>query len=96
MNLHINFKHIQPDELIKEFIQVKSESLTRYFEGKININWTLSAEKQNRIAHGHLLGNSMDYFGEGTSHDLKVSIGIAMEKIEKQVRKHKEIITSHT
>ncbi|MEO5971313.1 MAG: ribosome-associated translation inhibitor RaiA [Bdellovibrionia bacterium] len=95
MNLNISFKHIESEELIKTFIQEKSETLKRYFDGRISVAWTLSSEKQNRIAHCHLVGNEMDYFGEGSTNDLKASIGMALDKIEKQLRKHKEIVKDH-
>ena len=95
MNLNISFRHIEPDELTKTFVQEKSQTLKRYFDGKISVTWILSSERQNRIAHCHLVGNSMDYFGEGSTDDLKVSIGMALDKIEKQLRKHKEIVKDH-
>ena len=95
MNLQISFKHIEADELTKEFIEEKSQTLSRYFQGKIHVTWTLSAVKIERIAHCHLVGNSMDYFGEGSTEDFKSSISLALEKIEKQLRKHKEIVKDH-
>jgi len=95
MNLSISFKHIAADDLIKTFVQEKSQTLTRYFNGKISVTWNLSAEKQNRIAHCHLVGNDMDYFGEGSTEDFKASITVALDKVEKQIRKHKEIAKDH-
>jgi ribosome-associated translation inhibitor RaiA len=40
-------------------------------------------------------GNDMDYTGEGTSEDMKNSIGLALQKVEKQIKKHKEIVKDH-
>jgi ribosome-associated translation inhibitor RaiA len=34
----------------------------------------------------------MDYFGEASTEDFKASIDLTLEKIEKQIRKHKEIV----
>jgi putative sigma-54 modulation protein len=95
MNLNISFKHIESDEEIKTFIEEKSKTLKRYFDGQITVTWSLSAEKHDRIAHCHIVGNNMDYFGEGSTHEFKSSIGLALEKIEKQIRKHKEIVKDH-
>jgi len=95
MNLSISFKHMEPSDHLKEFIQEKSETLNKYFNGKISATWNLSIEKQSRIAHCHIVGNRMDYFGEASSEDFKASIDMALEKIEKQVRKHKEIVKDH-
>ena len=37
----------------------------------------------------------MDFFGEASTEDFKASIDSALEKIEKQIRKHKEIVKDH-
>jgi ribosome-associated translation inhibitor RaiA len=37
----------------------------------------------------------MDYFGEEVSEDLHISIDRVIEKIERQLRKHKEIVRDH-
>jgi len=95
MNLNISFKHMDPSDSLKAFIEEKSETLKKYFHGRISITWNLSIEKQNRIAHCHLVGNNMDYFGEGMTEDFKASVDVALEKIEKQIRKHKEIVKNH-
>ena len=95
MNLNITFKQIDPSDFLKGFIKEKSETLTKYFDGRISVTWTISAEKQLKTAHCHLLGNSMDYFGEGSTEDFKASVDVALDKIEKQVRKHKEIVKNH-
>ncbi len=95
MNLNISFKHMETSENLKEFIEEKSTTLQKYFDGKISVTWNLSAEKLSRIAHCHLLGNNMNYFGEASTEDFKASIDLALEKIEKQVRKHKEILKDH-
>lgn len=95
MNLNMSFKHMDATDSIKNFAGEKSQKLEKYFQGKINVTWNFSVEKMAQIAHCHLMGNSMDYFGEASTQDLYASIDAAIEKIEKQLRKHKEIVTDH-
>ncbi len=95
MNLNISFKHMDASEALKQYTTEKSEKLRKYFKGNISVNWNFSAEKQSRIAHCHLLGNNMDYFGEASTEDMYASVDAALEKIEKQIRKHKEIVKDH-
>ncbi len=95
MNLNISFKNMDSSDGMKEFIRDKSEVLKKYFDGKISVNWTLSMEKQSRIAHCHVVGNSMDYFGDESTDDFKASVDLTLDKIEKQIRKHKEKIKNH-
>ncbi|MBY0471329.1 ribosome-associated translation inhibitor RaiA [bacterium] len=95
MNLNMSFKHLEPTESIKAYTSDKSEKLSKYFRGKISVTWNFAVEKQSQIAHVHLVGNHMDYFGEAESSDLYASIDLAIDKVEKQLRKHKEIVKDH-
>ncbi|MEK6578377.1 MAG: ribosome-associated translation inhibitor RaiA [Bdellovibrionota bacterium] len=95
MVLNISFKHMKTSDHIKDYTEKKSEKLKKYFKGKIHVTWSFSVEKDTMIAHCHLLGNHMDYFGEAMTEDMEISIDRAVEKIEKQVRKHKEIVKDH-
>lgn len=95
METHYSFKHMEPSNSLRDYAQEKSKKLEKYFHGKIHVNWNFSHEKQNRIVHCHLMGNHMDYFGESISDDFMASIDMALEKIEKQIRKHKEIVKDH-
>ena len=95
MVLNISFKHMDASDALKAYTQEKSERLAKYFRGKINVTWNFTLEKQNRVAHCHLVGNNMDYFGEATTEDFYASVDLTIEKIKKQLRKHKEIVKDH-
>ena len=95
MILNISFKHLDATDAIKNYATDKSQKLKKYFKGKISVTWNFSIERQNQIAHCHLVGNHMDYFGEAETADLYASIDSAVDKIEKQLRKHKEIVKGH-
>jgi putative sigma-54 modulation protein len=47
------------------------------------------------VAHCHLVGNSMDYFAEAATEDFYAAIDMTVDKIEKQLKKHKEIVKDH-
>ncbi|MBI4925706.1 MAG: ribosome-associated translation inhibitor RaiA [Bdellovibrio sp.] len=95
MVLNISFKHINSNDVIKDYAREKSERFKKYFSGKIHVTWNFTKEKENNIAHCHLVGNRMDYFGETSSHDLFFSIDKVTDKIQKQLRRHKEIVKNH-
>lgn len=95
MNLNMSFKHMTASDSIKTYTEEKCAALTKYFKGNISVTWNFSAEKQLRVAHCHLVGNNMDYFGQAETEDLRASIDEAFDKIEKQIRKHKEIVKDH-
>ena len=95
MKLNMSFKHLEPTDAIKNVTQEKSQKLTTYFDGRITVTWNFTVEKIEHIAHCHVTGNHMDYFGEARTEDLYKSIDEAIEKVERQIRKHKEVVKDH-
>ncbi|OFZ78657.1 MAG: ribosomal subunit interface protein [Bdellovibrionales bacterium RIFOXYD1_FULL_53_11] len=95
MTVNMSFKHLEPTDAIKAYAADKSDKLKKFFDGKTAVNWNFTVEKQNHIAHCHLVGGNMDYFGEAITTDLYASIDEAVDKIEVQLRKHKEKSKKH-
>src|SRR5688572_20657909 len=91
----MSFKQMGPSDAIKYYTRERSARLEKYFDGRIAVTWNFSCTKEGHSAHCHLVGNHMDYFGEATTEDLHASIDIVVERIERQLRKHKEIVRDH-
>jgi len=95
MDLHISFRNMDTSQALQVYTREKSEKLKRYFNGRISVTWNFSVEKLSKVAHCRLVGNNMDYFGEASTEDIHASVDQALIKIEKQLRKHKEIVKDH-
>jgi putative sigma-54 modulation protein len=95
MNVDIAFKEMDPSDAIKTLTLEKSGRLAKYFQGRTHVTWHFCVEKTEHVARCHLVGNNMDYHGEARTEDLYKSIDEALKKVERQIRKHKEIVTDH-
>lgn len=95
MNIDYVFKGISSGSEIKSFIDDKTAKLGKYFDGKIHAKWTLDKEKEECLAHLHVVGNQIDYFGEDRHENLLTAIEMAVDRVERQLRKHKEIMKDH-
>jgi len=95
MQVDYVFKSFDSGAEIKTFINDKTAKLEKYFQGKIHAKWTFTQEKINYVAHLHVVGNHIDYFGEASHENLPSSIEEAVERVEKQLKKHKEILKDH-
>ena len=95
MNLNFAFKHMTASDAIRTFTTEKCERLERYFQGNLSVSWNFSVDKLVQAAHCHVVGNNIDFFGEGHTEDLRTSIDEALEHVEKQIKKHKDIVTHH-
>lgn len=89
------FKQMPTSDGLREYASEKSEKLKKFFDGKMHVKWNFTREHEEFIAHCHLIGNHMDFFGEATTSDARTSIDEALSKVEKQIKKHKEILTGH-
>ena len=92
MTIKVSFKKMRTSPAITQYAQEKSDKLKKYFSGRIAVSWNFSMEREMRIAHCHITGNHMDYFGEAETEDLRASIDLVVEKIERQIKKHKEVV----
>ncbi len=95
MIINLRMKNIEVNDESKKLVHEHSEKLSKYFEGRIHITWNFELERNIYISHCHMVGNHMDYFGEGRSDGFALSVDLALEKIERQLKKHKEIVTDH-
>jgi putative sigma-54 modulation protein len=95
MILNMSFKSIGATEALKAFTEEKSRKLEKYFRGRISITWNFDVIREDQIAHCHLVGNHMDYFVEAKTSDLYASIEQAVDRLEKQLKKRKEIVKDH-
>ena len=83
MDLHISFKNMDRSQALQVYTKDKSEKLKKYFNGRISVSWNFSIENVNKIAHCRLTGNSMDYFGEGESDDIRSSLSYKLKRLLK-------------
>lgn len=93
--LDIHFKHMESSDSLRAYATEKSEKLKKYFDGKIHVTWTFDKEHGEFISHCHIVGSHLDFFGEGHANDAYATVDSAITKLEKQLKKHKEIITNH-
>lgn len=97
MRLDLVMKHTNTNATdVRGFVGEKTAKLEKYMQGELHAKWTISYENEEHIAHLHITGsNSVDYFGEARQHNLLSSVEEAVEHVERQLKKHKEINKDH-
>jgi putative sigma-54 modulation protein len=95
MNIKVTYKHLESTPSLDEITRTKSEKLKKYFDGKINLNWSFTVENKSHVAHCHLTGSHMDFFAEATTESIYSAIDEVVSALEKQVRKNKEQLKNH-
>jgi len=90
MNLHLSGHHLEITPAIRGYITTKLGRLTRHFDHVIDVNVILSVEKlkQKVEASVHLSGK--DIFVECHDSDMYAAIDTLVDKLDRQILKHKE------
>ncbi|QEL56055.1 ribosome hibernation-promoting factor, HPF/YfiA family [Chromobacterium paludis] len=95
MNLKVTGLHLEVTPSLREYIENKLERITRHVDNVIDVSVTLSVDKlvQKAEVNVHLSGK--DIHIEASEADLYAAIDLLMDKLDRQVLKHKEKLTEH-
>jgi len=90
MNLNLSGHHLEITPAIREHVLSKLGKVKRHFDHVIDVNVILSVEKlkQKAEANVHLSGKTI--FVECDDANLYVAIDSLVEKLDRQILKHKE------
>ncbi len=95
MNLTISGHHVDVTPALREFVSTKLERITRHFDQVIDITVILSVEKLRQKAECNLHLRGKDLHCEATDADLYTAIDGLIDKLDRQVVKHKECVQAH-
>ena len=95
MNLQLTGHHLEITPSIRGYVTSKLERITRHFDNVIDVNVILSVDKlQQRIeANVHVRGR--DIFCESIDENMYAAIDNLVDKLDRQIIKHKEKTTGH-
>lgn len=91
MQIIINGHQFEITDALRQFINDKFEKIQRHFDRIKSINVTLKIEKLLHIAEAtiHVPGSDLHATAEST-HDMYSAIDQLSDKLDRQVKKHKE------
>ena len=95
MNLTISGHHLEVTPSLREYVLTKLDRVTRHFDQVVDINILLSVanlkEKDRRQrAEVNLHVKGRDIFIESAHEDLYAAIDELMDKLDRQVCRHKD------
>ena len=101
MNLTISGHHLEVTPALREYVLTKLDRVTRHFDQVVDISVLLSVEKlkekeRRQKAEVTLHVKGKDIFVENAHEDLYAAIDQLMDKLDRQVCRHKEMIQDHS
>lgn len=95
MQVSVTFKHLEPTDAIRSYAEDKVSKIKKYLDNPVDANVVLSVEKFRHIAEVNLMVNGIAVAATDATEDMYSSIDNVMDKIERQLRRHKERIKKH-
>ena len=95
MQISVTFKNLDPSDHLKSYVQNKLNKLDKLLENPAEANVVLSVEKIRHIAEIKVIGDRLTINCREKTSDMYSSIDLALDKLEKQIKKTKQKIRNH-
>jgi putative sigma-54 modulation protein len=95
MQVNLTGHHVDITDAMRTYVDEKMAKLERHFDHVTNVHVILSIEKLNRKAEATVHVAGADVFADSVHEDMYAAIDGLIDKLDRQVLKHKEKIKSH-
>ena len=95
MQITITGHHVEVTDSLRNYVTEKLARIKRHFDQVIQINVILQVEKLAQKAEATVIVNGANLFAEDTQEDMYAAIDALVDKLDRQVTKHKEKIQQH-
>lgn len=95
MQLNLTGHHMDITPALRTYIESKFERLERHFEQMTNVHVILSIEKERQKAEATIHVNRGKIYADSQHDDMYAAIDALIDKLDRQVKKHKEKLTNH-
>ena len=90
MNLNLTGHHVEITPAMRDYVTSKLSKITRHFDHVIDVTVILSVEKLQQKAEANVHVRGRDIFVETDGADMYASIDSLVDKLDRQILKHKE------
>lgn len=90
MQINLTGHHIEVTDSLRDYVNEKLARLERHFDKVSNTHVILTLENVRHKAEATVHMSGHDIFAESTEDDMYVAIDRLAEKLDRQVKKHKE------
>jgi len=95
MNLQISGHHLEVTPAIHDYVTGKLERVTRHFDNVIDVSVILSVDKLKQKAEVTVHLSGKDIHIESVDEDLYAALDSLVDKLDRQILKHKQKVQDH-
>jgi putative sigma-54 modulation protein len=90
MQINVTGHHVDVTDSMRDYVDNKFERLERHFDHVLDVHVILTVEKLRQKAESTLHVNGANIFADSTHDDMYAAIDLLVDKLDRQVIKHKE------
>jgi putative sigma-54 modulation protein len=95
MQINLTGHHVEITDSLRDFVHTKFAKLERHFEHINNVHVVLNVEKLVQKAEAKLNVNGGEVFAQSENQDMYAAIDSLIDKLDRQVLKHKSKLSKH-
>lgn len=94
-DISVTFRHLDATVSLREYAIEKVSRANKYFDDPTEINVVLSSEKHRYAAEITLKANRITVNAKEETGDMYSAIDLAVDKVDRQMKKHKDKLRRH-
>ncbi|MGS0674767.1 ribosome hibernation promoting factor [Shewanella sp. 0m-4] len=95
MQINLTGHHIEITDSLRGYVEEKFTKLERHFDQINNVHVILNVQKMQQIAEAKIHLKKGEVFAISEHADMYAAIDSLIDKLDRQVIKHKEKLTKH-
>jgi putative sigma-54 modulation protein len=94
-DVSVTFRHLEATAALRDYAVEKASKIRNYFGEPNEITIVLSSEKHRYTAEISLKAGRITANAKEETEDLYSSVDLAVDKVDRQIKKHKEKLKHH-
>jgi putative sigma-54 modulation protein len=95
MRVHLSGHHVEVTPALRSYVEKKLGRILRRFDRLIDVHCILTVEKLRHRAESTVKLRGSTIHAASTEEDMYAAIDALADKLEEQVRRHKEKVRDH-
>lgn len=95
MQINLSGHHLNITPALRSYVATKLQRIERHFDHVITAHVVLTVEKERKKAEASVRVNRANLFADAEHNDMYAAIDSLIDKLDRQVKKHKEKLSDH-
>jgi putative sigma-54 modulation protein len=95
MQVSVTFRNTGSESWFKDYVTERLSKLQKYIDKPVEAHVVLSVEKFRSVAEINIMAKGINLVGKEEAKDMQLAIDNVIDKIERQIKKHKEKSREH-